>query len=303
MTLDEHDQPPQADDLLAPPNRFEPAATALDPELDLSSAVPPAGEDPAWNAPALPSDLRVPWGWLDLLLLIAVAAIGTVGIEFLLVVGLAFLGISPSRLQETSGVALVAAIAAQLVIDLALLGYLAVQVRAWYHLPFWRTIGWRPIETEKFPPVIAYIGLAFVGFILIAIVSLASSAFPPAHPLPIESVFQSRPAILMYMFAAVFVAPVVEETVFRGYLYPVFARTFGVGAGVAIVGTLFGLLHAVQLWGGWWQIGLLIFVGIVLTAVRATARTVNASYVVHLVYNTAQVVAFLFATHGGHYIP
>ena len=75
------------------------------------------------------------------------------------------------------------------------------------------------------------------------------------------------------------------------------------GAGIAITGTLFGLLHAFQLWGGWWQIALLIFVGVVLTAVRAVARTVSASYMVHLVYNSAQVIAFLLATQGGRQIP
>jgi membrane protease YdiL (CAAX protease family) len=251
----------------------------------------------------VPADLRVPWGWTDLIFLIVVAAVGTVVIELLLVLILSLSGIPPSHLQDTSGVALVAAIAAQVVIDLGLLGYMVAQIRLWYRMPFWRTIGWRSVQTEKIRPAIAYLGFAFGGFILVAFVSLASSAFPPGRPLPIESVFQYRPAILMYMFAAVFVAPLVEETVFRGYLYPVFARTFGVGGGIAIVGTLFGLLHAAQLWGGWWQIGLLIFVGIVLTAVRAAARTVAASYVVHLVYNSVQVAAFLFATHGGHYLP
>ena len=59
------------------------------------------------------------------------------------------------------------------------------------------------------------------------------------------------------MLIAVLLAPVVEETVFRGYIYPVVARTFGVTASVLATGTLFGLLHAPQLWGGWWQIALI----------------------------------------------
>ena len=159
------------------------------------------------------------------------------------------------------------------------------------------------MEAGKVPAAIAYLGLGLGGIILVGLVSFASSAFPPAHAMPIETVFQYRPAILMYMFAAVFVAPLVEETVFRGYLYPVLARSFGLAAGIAVTGTLFGLLHAVQLWGGWWQIALLIFVGVVLTAVRAAAGTVAASYVVHLVYNSVQVIVFLVATQGGRHIP
>lgn len=308
MTHDENDPPslephgPQEPrDPLARPEPEEPSTlTAFEP-IESGSA---PGITLPWIAPALPDDLRVPWGWRDFLLLVGVAAIGTVVIQLILIAALALRGIPLSRLQNNSdGVALVAAIAAQVVIDFALLGYMAAQIRLWYHQPFWRTIGWRPIKTEKYPPAIAYMGLAFGGFILVAIVSLASSAFPPGRPLPIENIFQYRPAVLMYMFAAVFVAPLVEETLFRGYLYPVVARTFGIGGGIAIVGTLFGLLHSAQLWGGWWQIALLVFVGVVLTAVRAGSGTLVASYIVHLIYNSVQVVAFLFATQGGRHIP
>jgi uncharacterized protein len=305
MTHEEHDPPPlESQDPREPLAPLESADLVPPSALEIREIAPPPADGLPWPATPLSFDLRVPWGWLDLLLLIGVAAIATVVIQLILVAGFVLRGVPLSHLQDTSsGVALVAAIAAQIVIDFALLGYMAAQIRLWYHVPFWRTIGWRPIKTEKYSPAIVYMGLAFGGFVLVAIVSLASSAFPPSHPLPIESVFQYRPAVLMYMFAAVFVAPLVEETLFRGYLYPVVARTFGVGGGIAIVGTLFGLLHAVQLWGGWWQIALLIFVGIVLTAVRAAAGTLVASYIVHLIYNSVQVVAFLFATQGGRHIP
>ena len=42
-----------------------------------------------------------------------------------------------------------------------------------------------------------------------------------------------------------------------------------------------------QLWGGWWQIALLVMVGIVFTIARAATRTVVASYILHLSYNCA----------------
>ena len=302
MTHEDNEQPSLESE--GPRDPLEPAEPLNHSVVEVPESAPPSGITLPWIAPALPDDLRVPWGWRDLLLLIGVAAIATVVIQLLLVVALRLRGIPLARLQDNSdGVALAAAIAAQVVIDFALLGYMAAQIRLWYHAPFWQTIGWRPIKTEKYSPAIAYMGFAFGGFILVAFVSLASSAFPPSHPLPIENIFQNRPAVLMYMFAAVFVAPLVEETLFRGYLYPVVARTFGVWGGIAIVGTLFGLLHSVQLWGGWWQIALLVFVGIVLTAVRAVSGTLVGSYIVHLIYNSVQVVAFLLATQGGRHIP
>ncbi len=63
------------------------------------------------------------------------------------------------------------------------------------------------------------------------------------------------------MLIAVLLAPVVEETIFRGYIYPVIGRSFGMVWGIVATGTLFGLLHAEQLWGGWGQIALAGFRG------------------------------------------
>jgi hypothetical protein len=97
----------------------------------------------------------------------------------------------------------------------------------------------------------------------------------------------------------VLVAPLVEETIFRGFLYPVIARRLGIAAGIAVTGTLFGLMHAAQLWGGWGQIALLILVGVVLTWVRARTGTVAASYFVHLGYNGLQLVGYLIYVVGG----
>ncbi len=76
-----------------------------------------------------------------------------------------------------------------------------------------------------------------------------------------------------------------EETIFRGYIYPVVARTYGMAVGVFGTGILFGLMHAAQLWGGWLQIGEIVIVGIVLTYARAVTRTVLASFLLHVSYN------------------
>jgi membrane protease YdiL (CAAX protease family) len=99
------------------------------------------------------------------------------------------------------------------------------------------------------------------------------------------------------MFVAVFIAPLVEEIVFRGYLYPVVARGLGVTTSIFVTGALFGLLHAPQLWGGWWQIALLVMVGVVFTLVRAVSKTVVTSYVVHTSYNSVQVISWLIGTY------
>jgi len=47
----------------------------------------------------------------------------------------------------------------------------------------------------------------------------------------------------LYMLVAIFVAPVYEELLFRGILFPYLAKRAGLGGGMALVSLLFALLH------------------------------------------------------------
>ena len=66
---------------------------------------------------------------------------------------------------------------------------------------------------------------------------------------------------------------------------------------------LFRSLHAAQLWGGWGQIALLVVVGIIFTYVRAVTRTVFASYLLHVSYNSFLFIAYAISTHGFRHLP
>lgn len=246
----------------------------------------------------LPEDLRVPWDWADLLLLVVIYVCGLFVVGMLVAIMFALLGVSQAQVQKSVPEKNLLDIVIQTVLDLALLSYLAAQMRLRFSLPFWRTIRWRPLQTRGAPRGVLYMLLAVGGFFLGLIITGASAVFPPKGNMPIGTFFQSRQTALLIMVMGILVAPLVEEVIFRGYLYPVLARSFGVMAGVLVTGTLFGLLHAAQLWGGWWQIALLVVVGIVFTFARAVTRTVVTSYLLHLGYNTFQFVAFLIASHG-----
>jgi membrane protease YdiL (CAAX protease family) len=131
------------------------------------------------------------------------------------------------------------------------------------------------------------------GAMLALVVTFAGNFFNSKETLPIEQLLQARVSMMLFAVMGVFVAPLVEEIIFRGFLYPVIARRLGIAMGVLLTGTLFGLLHAAQLWGGWGQIVLLILVGVVLTWVRARTGTVKASYFVHLGYNGLQLFGYV----------
>lgn len=301
---------PDDNNPLLPDSFLEPPAPlpagSPGPEIHTASTTSPLLAQPEAPAPIFqqyPEDLRVPWGWLDLLLLVANAIVGTLSISILLVGVFAAFGIAPSTLQDSTTNKSLFLIVNQALLSVGLLLYLAVHTRVRFQSPFWRTIGWRQLQTGTIPRRIVYLSLILGGFSLSLLVQLASAALQTKAKLPIQEYFQDPRSALLLMLMSILLAPLVEETIFRGYLYPVFARSFGVGAGVVITGTLFGLLHAPQLWGGWGQISLLIGVGIIFTAARAISRTVVASYILHVSYNSFLFIAFLVASHGLRHFP
>lgn len=294
MTTDDNLLPPE------PPEPAEPVPQSIEPaplaDSFRTEEAPSAGEFPAPPRRSLPDDLRVPWDWFDIAILVVLAFGGIVLISILMMLALRLAGLSAAQIRNSPGTMSVIAILAQIFLDLGLLAYLAAQMRLRFQSPFWGTIGWRPIKTRLLMRTLPYSALVLGGFSLAAIVAFAEELFPPKHALPIQGVTQTPHAAALFMLSAVLVAPVVEETIFRGYLYPVAARSFGVGMGVVFTGTLFGLLHARQLWGGWWQIALLVMVGIVFTIARAATRTVVASYILHVSYNALPAIAALLSS-------
>lgn len=290
--------PIAADETPAPGTQEPPPAQSAAPpppqEVFSTYAAPPA-------AP-VPLDLQVPWNWLDVVLLALIFFFGTFAVGYLLIRAAPALGFDVSQLRTSSSEQSFFLIISQLAISAIVLAYLAAQMRLRFGAPFWRTIGWRKLPAGHMPTGVAVVGYVFSGFTLAVLVQLASAAVGTKAKLPIEVFFQDRRSALLLMLMGVLVAPVFEETIFRGYLYPVVARTFGETTGIFATGVLFGLLHAPQLKGGWGQIGLLMVVGIVFTYARATKKSVLASYLLHVSYNSFLFLEFI-ASSGLQHIP
>jgi len=273
-----------------------PHSAEVQPGTGIGPAFPP-------ESPFVPQDLRVPWGWADLLLLVVVGIGAMVLSTFLLAIIFQSRGIGFAQFQQSTRDMSIFALADQIVIWLVVFVYLAAQVRLRFDAPFWRTLGWRKLDISGPWNRFGYLRFIASGLLLSLLVQLASAVFPAKTKLPMERFFQDRESALFLMLMSVLLAPVVEETVFRGYIYPVVARSFGIAASVIATGTLFGLLHADQLWGGFWQIALMVAVGIVFTWVRAATRTVLASYLLHVSYNSFIFLTFLFSADGLRSLP
>jgi uncharacterized protein len=294
MTFDDNNLPQS--DAARPP---EPAPESPNPRLDSSTT-------PSYLGPTLrhvPEDLRVPWGWWDLLLLVVIGFAGLLLSSLLVLVAFMATGITMAQIKNSIVDQSLLSIIATCLISIGLLVYLVVQMRLRFNLPAWHTLGWRSLRTGQTPHPAAYLGLILSGFLLSLVVAASSSFFTAKTKMPIEQFLQDRRTALLLLMLSVTLAPLFEETIFRGYIYPVAARSFGVPIGILFTGTIFGLLHSAQLGNSWPQVGLLIFVGIVFTYARARTGTVLASYLLHVSYNSFLFMSFLVTSHGFRHFP
>jgi membrane protease YdiL (CAAX protease family) len=161
---------------------------------------------------------------------------------------------------------------------------------------FWQVMGLRYFRDSG--PNAGIILLHILGGVALAYaVSKVSYYIGQPGPVPFDALFKAKQTVLLMMGFGILIAPLVEEMMFRAFLYPVIARTFGVAVSIIITGTLFGATHAPQLKGAWGQIGLLVTVGIILTWARARSKTVLASFLLHVTYNTTLFAGLLYSTH------
>jgi len=272
---------------------------------DASEGIPPPAMDPDFSQPqdlpgftppplfraTDPDDLRVPWRWTDVAMFVILGMIASVIItRGLAQVAVSFFGANSNDMfgNSMSTAKSVVVLVSQALLDGGAILYLYLMLLVRTPAPFWRAIGWRELPVRG-----SAVQFLTGGAVLALVATFAGNFFNSKETLPIEQLLQARVSMVIFAVLGVLVAPLVEETIFRGFLYPVIARRLGIAAGVLITGTLFGLLHAAQLWGGWGQIVLLLVVGVVLTWVRARTGTVTASYFVHLGYNGLQLLGYL----------
>jgi membrane protease YdiL (CAAX protease family) len=271
----------------------QPPATPSEPPLagdpiSLAAAVPAPA--PSYNASAaLPEDLRISWSWLHLAVFLAFV----LGSFFVVQVGFMVYYAAPLRHlsteKEFERFALskpIFAVGSMVLLYALVLLFLYVSLSVLPGSPFWHTLGWRKITRPNGGRPRSPWLFFFAGCGLSVAVFVVTAKMQPPEDVPIEELFHYKNTALLFMAMAVLVAPLVEETVFRGYLYPLFAKYFGVAASVLVTGVLFGLMHGAQLGWTWSLVSVLITVGVIFTFVRARTGSVFSSFLLHLGYNS-----------------
>jgi membrane protease YdiL (CAAX protease family) len=280
--------------------------------------VPPAGSVPP---PNLPEDLRISWSWPHLLVF------GAFVVSSLLTLQLAVIlyfsadkHLSQNQLKQLFESDPRLIIGMNVLWFALILFFLYITLAVLRDSPFWQSLGWKKLRSDdgegKGRPWMYFLS----GCGLSLFVALASSRVKETDHVPIQEFLKNRTGAMLLMAMAVLIAPLVEETVFRGYLYPVLARITaavlqffgmessaatrsGVATSILMTGALFGLMHAPQLGWTWGLVCLLTLVGVIFTFARAWTGTVLASFLLHLGYNSMIAFTSIIATKGFTQMP
>jgi membrane protease YdiL (CAAX protease family) len=169
----------------------------------------PYSENPAWTA----FDV-----FLIVLLLLASLVLST-SIAF----GVAFFtqghktAVSAAELAKNPGPQIIVpAMTVSYGIVLAFMYLLVTRLR---HRPFWEAVSWRW-------PSIAFVFLIGGGFLAVGL-GLLGRLLPIPKSLPMDRFFRDPQSAYLMAFFGVLIAPLAEELLFRGFLYPVLDRWLG----------------------------------------------------------------------------
>ncbi len=322
------------DNPLKPPEENSPAHSSFDQPEESAPAEPISpllGGDPlsymavappaSAPTPNLPEDLRISWSWPHLLVFVVfvIASQFTVAIVVLAYFS-ADRHLSQKQLKRLLESDPRLIIGTNVLWFALIILFLYVTLAVLRDSPFWHSLGWKKLRSDpaggKGRPWMYFLS----GCGLSIFVVVASSQVKDAEHAPIQELFKNRTSAMALMAMAVLVAPLVEETVFRGYLYPVLARITsavlqffgmefssamrtGVVTSILMTGTLFGLMHAPQLGYTWGLVSLLTLVGVIFTFARAWTGTVLASFLLHLGYNSMIALTSIIATKGFTHMP
>jgi membrane protease YdiL (CAAX protease family) len=148
--------------------------------------------------------------------------------------------------------------------------------------PFWRTLGWKYNHwSEPLLSVFLAVGLLAFGGLL--------TKYYGGEPTDIDQIINSSIAARFVLaFLATATAPLVEEIVYRGILYPALQRAIGVAWAVVAVSVLFMSVHIAQYYNNISVIAAIGVLSLALTLVRAYTKNLLPCFIIHLVFNGLQ---------------
>jgi uncharacterized protein len=204
-------------------------------------------------------------------------------------------GLNPKILEEALTKNAFFIVPTQFVIYVTIIGFMALLVWVRHRTSLAEAVHWNlPVRGRILAEALA--GGAALALVSVIGQFVLQRWIPDS--LPITEFFKDRPSALLLGAFGILVAPLMEELLFRGFLYPALARWTGAAASMIITASAFTLLHGAQLGYSWAPLLLIFVVGVTLTVTRMRTNSVATCVIVHMTYNFVLLLQTYIATHG-----
>ena len=172
--------------------------------------------------------------------------------------------------------------------------------------PFWETLGWSWAKNFGFWKSA---GLAVALLVAGGLIAKLFNGKPTDIDMIVAS---STAARYTLAFLATFTAPLVEEMIYRGLLFPALQRWFtrlfstqnvsnprmpGMAIAVIIVSGLFTFVHVFQYQNNFGVIAAVAMLSVTLTLVRALTRRLLPCVAIHMIFNGLQSILIIFSPY------
>lgn len=174
----------------------------------------------------------------------------------------------------------------QMLIYALLLSILYLLVGHRYHQPFWRSLGWR----FNFPG--AWICLLTGPPMAIGLAILATALHAPSNS-PIPGLITDRSSMIAVLLFGALAGPIFEETVFRGFLQPLLAKSMAAWLAIILTAIPFALLHGPGFAWAWQSMAIVGLAGVIMGFARHLTGSTAASALIHVGYNSTLFAGFL----------
>ncbi|MBK9165202.1 MAG: CPBP family intramembrane metalloprotease [Acidobacteria bacterium] len=254
---------------------------------------PEAFNDSDAVAAEIPSPDRPHWGvltalgiWIGSIALLIVTQTIAIG-GYVAFSGLEFANNAVFvEFARTDPTAIVVQVSATLPAHLLTLALCVLLITAFFHKPFWSSIGWTS-GGVRFWHYFVMMTIFFIAAITLV------NFFPPGEDDLDRIIKSSTTALYIVGFLAVFSAPLVEEVVYRGVMYPGFLKRMGMPLAVTLTTILFTLVHVPQYYENPVKIALLTLLSFMLTALRAATGSLLPAFILHTLINGTQIALLL----------
>ncbi|MEJ2010223.1 MAG: type II CAAX endopeptidase family protein [Acidobacteriota bacterium] len=246
-----------------------------------------------------PRPPREQWRLRDLLFFLLFIPIALLAANLIVIFGYAFLAplahwtVPIQKLQSNA----VFLLTLQLIFYMFLVGFIYLFITLYYKAPFLGALKWKKVSAHN---VLRFL---LGGIALSLVVTMIPPFLPEKKSFPLEKMFDSTASAYAIAAFAIFIAPFVEELLFRGLLFAFFEKHGGLVFAVVSTAILFAGLHVPEYWGAWHNIVMILIVGLTFSIVRGATGSVTPSYVLHLAYNSTLMALLFFQTQHFHKMP